>query len=1113
MFKEKIIQGARLLDEAKFAEAELCLHEALKIKTNDIQPYALLGELYIKQSNFDKAIDKLQNALNVNPQDMFANYLMGLALDGANKKTDAINFYQKSVDLGNQEPDLHNRLGSLYLEGNSYLQAYKYLSPLIEVMKNDAELHAHLAVINYKLGYSLRAKELCFKAFELNPQSREYLLSCIFLCHKDHSLKPKDITNNTKIFYEKFLANNEIPPDHQARLDSTKTKFKLGFVSADFYRHPIAYYLIPVLENLDKEQFEIFLYYNGDKRDEHTEILMKNCQKLRFIKGLDDKKATELITSDGIDILIDLSGLTYGERLGIFTLKPAPLQISQMGYFGTLAMPEMDYVLADQQMLTKEEEACFIEKVYKMDGFYSHAAIPDLPQATDEIPYVRNGFITFGSLNTLHKISEEVIQTWAQILKQVPGSRILIDAVGLHEHSTREYFMSKFSEQGIDPSRVIIQSTRDRGDFLRNYNNIDIALDPFPYGGATTSMEALLMGVPVVTQEGDRWISRFTYSILKNLGLNELIVNDLDAYINKAIKLAADIDQLKEYRLSLKTKITNSSFNIQSYIEKYTKSLKDMWLSKCEHPELELNWCARKLEAIKEPAKALELYLQSIQQNPNQSDIYNQISIILSKDSQHIDALVYGYKALNLDPDNAYINACIGDASARFGIHSDAIKYYRLAYELNPKFKNYLSSLIFVKHKDSSTTLSELLELSKKYHELYLSHIQPLNINFQYDINKTKLKIGFVSGDLNGHPAAFYLWSLLEHLNRDKFEIHLYHSNIKHDVITDKFKELSDSFTSIHKISSLEVAQLITLRGIDVLFDCSGYTRGERLEVFKYKPAPVQVSHVGYFGTLAIPEIDFIFANPHVIREDEEKYYTEKIYMFPNAQTHCDLPWMPESSKEAPYIKNGYITFGSMNSYHKLSEDLFEVWATILKQVPESKIIFDTQDLISEDCANYLYKVFQGYGIDNSRLIIRSTKERFDFLQTYNDIDIALDSFPYGGSTSTVEAFHMGVPVLTREGNGWPSRFSSSLLRTIKHDELITTSWGEYINKAVELAEDKNRLNQYRKRLKADMLASNLNIDKHIALFEKAIRDMWEAICREKLLCREASINNKILSS
>lgn len=1069
-----------------------------KNKMKGIQPDALLGELYIKQGKFAEAIDQLQSALNINPEDVFVNYLMGLALDGSGKKTQAITFYQKLVDLGNQEPTLHNRLGSLYLEMSCYLRAYQYLSPLVQIMEDNANLHAQLALINYKLGYSLRAKYHCLKAHKLDPQSKEYLLTIIFLCHKDLSLKPKDITNNTKIFYEQFLANNEIPPDHQSRLDSTKTKFKIGFVSADFYRHPIAYYLIPVLENLNQEQFEIFLYYNGDKQDKYTEMLMQNCQKFSFIKALDDKKAAELITAGGIDILVDLSGLTHGERLGVFALKPAPLQISQMGYFGTLAMSEMDYVLADREMLTQEEERCFIEKVYKMEGFYSHCAIPDLPQAIDEIPYMKNGFITFGSLNTLHKISEEVIQTWSQILNQVPDSRILLDAVVLQEPATREHFLSKFYEQGIDPSRVIVQSTIDRQEFLRNYNNIDIALDPFPYGGATTSMEALLMGVPVITQEGDRWISRFTYSILKNLGLDELIANDLDTYINKAITLAANIDQLKEYRFSLKTKITNSSFNIQSYTKKYAQSLQDMWLSKCKHPELELNWCAQKFETIKEPAKALELYLQSIQHNPNQANIYNQIGIILSKDAQHIDALACGYKALALDPSNAYINACVGDASARFGMHAAAVKHYGLAHELEPKLKNYLSSLIFVKHKDSATTLPELLTLSKKYNELYLSHIQPLNIHFDYDISKTKLKLGIISGDLNRHPVAFYLLGLLEHLNRERFEVHLYYSNSKQDSMTDKFKELGDSFTFISEISNLDTAQLIAQVGIDVLFDCSGYTKGERLEILKYKSAPVQVSHVGYFGTLAIPELDFIFANPYVVKKEEEKYYTEKIYMLPSAQTHCALPQMPESLTEAPSIKNGYITFGSMNSYHKLSEDLFKIWIKILKQVPGSKIIFDTQDLISKGPTNYLYKLFQNHGIENSRLIIRSTKDRFNFLETYNDIDIALDPFPYGGSTTTIESLHMGVPVVTREGNGWTSRFSSSILQTMKHEELITNNWDDYISKAVELAKDKDRLNQYRKELKTDMLASDLNINKHVALFEKAVRDMWEVKCQEK---------------
>lgn len=582
MFQKRIAEGIKFLDKSKFAEAELCFKNALKIKNNDKEPYLLLGELFIKQSKFDQAINHLQKALELNPQDIFSNYLMGLALDKINQGAQAIFFYQQSYNLGNRDPLLLDRLGSLYLEKHAYLEAYQYLSELLQNKGDESGLHARLAIVTHKLGYSIQAKQHCFKAYSLNPSSRESLLSAIFLCHKDLSMTANDIANNAKFFYQKFLANTENLFNHNSRFDTRKSKLKLGFVSADFCRHPVAHYLIPIIENLDLKIFDIVFYYNGNRQDEYTKFFINNSSNFRFIQDLSDKAVANLIRQDDIDILLDLSGLTCGERLGIFALKPAPLQISQTGYFGTLAMPEIDYILGDEYGLTKEEKISFTEKIYTMEGSSAHCAIPNLPDCIQELPCSKNNFITFGSLNTLHKINDEVIEAWSKILLLVPNSRILIDSLGLEQPSTKKFFLSKFTKHNINSERVILQSTQDRESFLKNYNNIDLALDPFPYTGSTTSMEALMMGVPVITQEGNRWISRFTYSILKNLKLDELIANNLDAYINKAAELAKDKDRLKQYRLELRRKITNSPFNIQAYTQKYSKALQDMWISKCK---------------------------------------------------------------------------------------------------------------------------------------------------------------------------------------------------------------------------------------------------------------------------------------------------------------------------------------------------------------------------------------------------------------------------------------------------------------------------------------------------------------------------------------------------
>ncbi len=506
-------------------------------------------------------------------------------------------------------------------------------------------------------------------------------------------------------------------------------------------------------------------------------------------------------------------------------------------------------------------------------------------------------------------------------------------------------------------------------------------------------------------------------------------------------------------------------------------------------------------ERLKDYIAAFESYRNALRLDENYSDALHSIGRLLKMDKQNIAALYYMEKAYKSLSNDLVINGDLAFTCNSMGLSAEAIRYYTKCLELDPKNKNHLSSMIFLYHKDPTKTLEDLYELSQKYYELYINNqndILKIDHSQRYDSSKTVLKVGFVSGDFHTHPVAYNLLSVFERLNKQNFEIYLYYNDENYDSITEKFQNLANKFVDIKNLTHIDAAKTIAEDSVDILFDLSGFTLGERLEIFKHKPAPVQVSHLGFFGTLGIPEIDFLLADDCVVRAEEEKFYTEQIYKFASSYNHCDLYGIPDHSSESPCEQNGYITFGSFNTFHKISRDVIDTWIELMLKTDNSRILFDSRSMQAETDIRYYKDLFVQKGVDAGRLLFRANIERKDFLNSYNDVDISLDPFPYTGGTTTLESLLMGVPLVTIMGDKWSARLSSTTLLAIKHDELIAKDREEYLVKLIELANDKDRIINYRKNLRQDMLNSDLQIDKYVANFEKALKDIWQIKCAQQ---------------
>jgi predicted O-linked N-acetylglucosamine transferase (SPINDLY family) len=342
-------------------------------------------------------------------------------------------------------------------------------------------------------------------------------------------------------------------------------KIKVGFVSGDFRNHAVAYQTLDVLNYFSQEMnFDLYAYSNSEEEDDITKKIKSYFKNWKVVYNFKDSLLVETIKSDNIDILVDLSGRTAGNRLEVFFNKPAPIQVTWAGYLASTGLKEIDYVIADNNSITEKEEYQFTEKIYRLRNIWTV-----LKQETDiplnkEIPFIRNKYITFGSFNNIQKINNTVIEVWSKILCNVKDSRLILFSYNFEEEDFKRYFTKLFVNYGVKNNQLIFEGFCKRNDLLNKYNSIDITLDTFPYNGGTTSLESIWMCVPVLTKRGNSFLSKCGESININIGLDDWICSDNVDYINKATEMSKNIDKLQ----LVKSYLINNRKNLKIFDSK-----------------------------------------------------------------------------------------------------------------------------------------------------------------------------------------------------------------------------------------------------------------------------------------------------------------------------------------------------------------------------------------------------------------------------------------------------------------------------------------------------------------------------------------------------------------
>ena len=389
------------------------------------------------------------------------------------------------------------------------------------------------------------------------------------------------------------------------------------------------------------------------------------------------------------------------------------------------------------------------------------------------------------------------------------------------------------------------------------------------------------------------------------------------------------------------------------------------------------------------------------------------------------------------------------------------LSYLKKQFEKNDLNLSRFSSWIFFNNYKKNWTQDDFL----KYSKLFSDKVQDFKINKPIELNKTKkskIKLGFLSSEiLKKHSITYFLESIFKNLNTHKFEIYLYLDNYIEDENTNEFKNLAKKSINVSNLEDIDAFNLIREDNIDIMFDVTGMTTSKRVALFKNRLAPKQISWLGYCNTSGLDNMDYLIADRNLIYKDEEKNYSENIIYLPNIwNCHSGLN-SKRSESEAPCLKEKNITFGSFNNFNKINDKVIYVWSQILQQVKNAKLILKSSLKMNRD---YLKQEFNKHGVLDSIIFLEKRKLESHY-NLYKKIDIALDTFPYNGVTTTFEAISMGVPVITMKGYNFNSRCGESIIKNLGIDSLIANEEGDYISKAIKLTHDRNKLSKMRKEI------------------------------------------------
>ena len=534
------------------------LREASRLLPGRPEVWDHLGIALARQEDFPGVLNAYEQSLALRPLRPESWSNAADALMGQERHEEAYQYAFQAARLQPDQPAFVLNLGRAAKGVGNLTYARALLQRLLDGVPDHVTAIQQLGEIALLEGGHDEALALFERVISVDPDNQGVQSGLVFLHNYLGTETQARICARARA-YGTWLARDLPPPAPWSNLPDLARRLRVGFVSGDLRTHPVGRFFSAVATALARDpSLERFAYPTTRQADGLTGRIRAAFDHWTCIAGLDDEEAAARIRADGIDILVDLSGHTGKHRLDVFARKPAPLQITWLGYFGTTGLTQIDYLLAGPWDVPPAEESEFVERIWRLPHTQLCFSRPDSRVAVAPLPAARAGHITFGCFNNLRKLNPRVVALWGRVLAAVADARLLLKSKELQSEQTRAAVQARFAAVGVAPERLILEGSSAYDDYLASYGRVDIALDPFPYTGGTTSIESLWMGVPVLTLAGDRLLARQGEGMLRVLGLDDWVASSPDDYVAKAIRHAGARDALADLRSGLRARVEAS---------------------------------------------------------------------------------------------------------------------------------------------------------------------------------------------------------------------------------------------------------------------------------------------------------------------------------------------------------------------------------------------------------------------------------------------------------------------------------------------------------------------------------------------------------------------------
>ncbi|MDW8223612.1 MAG: tetratricopeptide repeat protein [Gemmatales bacterium] len=1082
-----------------------------------------------------------RRALTVDPRHAEALHLLAMLAHQAGHSSEAVALLRQALEIRPNHATAWNNLATIYHDLHQLRDAYQCLQQALQLQPNYATAHNNLGEIFKALGRVPDALDCYRRALELDSgflaARSNYLMTMLY----DPEQREESFLHEVRRWGD-FPRPAASGHSHQRpTTEPTSRPLRVGYVSPDFRKHAVARFFLPLLRQHDPQRVEVFLYANIPGMDAVAEELRKLAYGWRVISLQSAEQVAQQIRQDGIVILVDLAGHTRHNRLDVFAGCPAPIQCTYLGYPGPSGLPAIRYRIGDNILFPDGAASWHTEEIIRLtSGFFAFAPPANAPPVTPP-PCLRNGYISFGSHHPLIKLNPRVLELYKQVLDAVPESRIVFFRDELQDWALEE-LQTRLTRVGIPSHRVHIHApSSDEAQYLRLYSHVDIILDAFPFTGHTMTCEALWMGVPILTWYGDRPWHRLSASVLARLGLNDWIARNREDFVAKARHFAERRDYLADLRTRLRSLVTTHLTDgrpVAQCLEDAFEDLYRRWRSDDasrksfmempEHAAATANQGDSTGAVSPPPHPTTSAHPDAPRVETPQ--FWNERGLAFAEQKRFREALECFQKALHLQPDYEIAELNLGMCYKNLGYLDEAARIFRACADKHPQDTAPLINLASTYKQmnrldDGLACLRRACQISPPFSPAWHNYLVYLNYHpkctpqeifhahtqwgqraalvlVRHWTNaldpERPLRIGYVSPDLYAHPVSRFIEPVLRHHNRTQYTIYVYSAVHRPDAVTQRLKTLADYWRDVARLSPAQTAELIRNDRIDILVDLTGHYAENCLAVFAQQPAPVQVTWLGYPHTTGLPTMHYRLTDRVLNPPDEPPYATERLVYLEGGFSCFQPPSPAPEIAPPPCLEKGYITFGSHHDLKKLNDPVYATWSEILKRVHGARLLFFRSSHMPP-IQEHLRRKFAAYGVEPERILVKQPPfGDLVYLPCFHEVDIILDTFPFGGHTMTCEALWMGVPLVTLYGR-WPcGRLSASVLTSVGATEWIARDLRHYVELACQLAQQPDQLAHHRRHLRNRVESALCQGARFVQRLEDLYRRMWREHCRSQ---------------